>query len=155
MDNVTKIKFQYFKPLEKGTEKRKAGREGARRAAAGTQRRPRGRGPGGWCQEGAGLVRGAGPAGSRAPPPRRAATPGLPAEGFGAPPARPGASRPGPPHGADPRQRRRAAGSRRSGVFPHRHRDPRAPAAASPGTSFSSGSTREKPWRANERAPSS
>ncbi|ERE81905.1 calmodulin binding transcription activator 1 [Cricetulus griseus] len=25
MDNVTKIKFQYFKPLEKGTEERRAG----------------------------------------------------------------------------------------------------------------------------------
>jgi hypothetical protein len=25
MGNVTKIKFQYFKPLEKGTEERKAG----------------------------------------------------------------------------------------------------------------------------------
>lgn len=43
MGNVTKIKFQYFKPLEKGTEERKeGGRE--RRAAAGTLRRPRGRG---------------------------------------------------------------------------------------------------------------
>lgn len=37
MDNVTKIKFQYFKPLEKGTEKRKAG---------GSVRLPRGRSAG-------------------------------------------------------------------------------------------------------------
>lgn len=34
MGNVTKIKFQYFKPLEKGTEERKAG---------GSVGRPRGR----------------------------------------------------------------------------------------------------------------
>lgn len=41
MGNVTKIKFQYFKLLEKGTEERKAG--GSVGRPRGTQRRPRGR----------------------------------------------------------------------------------------------------------------
>lgn len=51
MGNVTKIKFQYFKPLEKGTEERKAG---------GSVGRPRGRcagrGAGLRGQEGAGFA---------------------------------------------------------------------------------------------------
>lgn len=148
MDNVTKIKFQYFKPLEKGTEKREAGESVGLPLG-----RNAGQGVGTEGQEGAGPAGGAVPSGRRAPPPRRAATPGLPAEGFGDTASTPRRLASYPPE--PPRASAAGCGIPEIRRVPHRHRDPHAPAAASPGTSFSSGSTREKPQHANERAPSS
>ena len=155
MANVTKIKFQYFKPLEKGTTEHTWG--GPRRTPAApapalgdAAARP---GGGGAPVTGVGGGEGAGPGGRRAPPPRPAATPGL-------------LSRPAPERSARPTPAARTPGPRcppeAAGCgIPElppplpRPPGPHAPAAASPGTSFSPGSTREKPQRANERAPSS
>lgn len=149
MDNVTKIKFQYFKPLEKGTEKREAG------GSVGLPRgRSAGQGVGTGGQEGAGHIGGGGACREARPSPAAgsdARTPGRRVWGHRehasalrvlSPRTAPSASAAGC---GIPEIRR----------VPLRHRDPHAPAAASPGTSFSSGSTREKPQHANERAPSS
>ncbi|CAD7689334.1 unnamed protein product [Nyctereutes procyonoides] len=164
MANVTKIKFQYFKPLKKGTTEHTGG--GLRRAGAGGAGRaghpregPRRRGRPG--EQGAGRRRGRGGGAGEgtgrglqdAPlPPRPAATPGLPGgRALSAAPGRP------PPRSPGPRCRRAAAGRGIPEIPPRPPPPPgpHAPAAASPGTSFSPGSTREKPQRANERAPSS
>lgn len=110
MGNVTKIKFRYFKPPEKGTTELTGGGRG-RRAQAG------GAGAVGTRRRGGGAWREARPsptAGSDARTPRqpnsRARHPG------GAQPR--GSLRPAP------HRRRRAAGSRRSRRVPHSHRDP-------------------------------
>lgn len=120
MANVTKIKFQYFKPLEKGTTEhvgggeRKAGTGGPGTRAwgratrtASDQRAGRGRG-GAWRE-----ARPSPTAGSDA------RTPGPTASGA----RRPADLSPRPPAPAIPRQRH-AAGSRRSRRVLHCHRDP-------------------------------
>lgn len=101
MANVTKIKFQYFKPLEKGTTEHTGG--GPRRTPAApapalgdAAARP---GGGGAPVTGVGGGEGAGPGGRRAPPPRPAATPGL-------------LSRPAPERSARPTPAARTPGPR-------------------------------------------
>lgn len=92
MDNVTKIKFQYFKPLEKGTEKRKAG---------GSVRLPRGRsaGRGGGeseARKGRGLSEGRDLPGGAPLPRGGQRRPDSRPKGSGTPRARFGASHPAP-----------------------------------------------------------
>lgn len=130
MANVTKIKFQYFKPPEKGTTERTGG--GERKAGTGGHGRtghpregPRLRGHPGGVGRGrsaGGEGKGRGLAGGAPFPPRPAATSGLPGRpGSGARrPADPGPEAPGR---AVPRQWQ-AAGFRRSRRVLHCHRDP-------------------------------
>lgn len=127
MANVTKIKFQYFKQLEKGTteyttsEERKAGTGGHRRAGH-PRVGPRRRGPWGGApvngEEGKGRVL----AGGAPFPPWPAATPGLP----GRPVLESRVRRTSAPRTPGPRcpRLRQAAKSRRSRCVLHCHRDP-------------------------------
>lgn len=129
MDNVTKIKFQYFKPLEKGTEERRAGGSvglprGRSAGRGGGDRRSGGGGAssrGGACRE----ARPSPAAGSDARTPGRRVR-------FGTRRARLGASRPVPAQSRPP-PAPQAAGSRRSGAFlPH----PQTPGPPRAGSGF-------------------
>lgn len=123
MANVTKIKFQYFKPLEKGTTEhttggeREAGPSGHPRVGQ-RRRGPRGPGAGGWGGEKGRVLAGGAPL-----PPRPAATPRLP--GRPAPGrAAPGGPQPrGPPVPVVPRLRQ-ASKFRRCRCALRGHRDP-------------------------------
>lgn len=121
MANVTKIKFQYFKPLEKGTTEHTGG--GRRRAQAG---RAPARGAAAARAEGAGRRRGEGkgrgqaetrpsPHGPQRRPDSRAGR---------LPSATTGGSQPQAPTALAAPRKREAEGSRRSRCLLHCHRDP-------------------------------
>lgn len=158
MANVTKIKFQYFKPLEKGTMEHTGGGEwkagtGGHGRVGHPLVRPRRRGPRGRGSGDRGEGKRRDLAETRPSPHDRQRRPDSSATGLKK--AAPGRPQPrGLPAPVVP-WLRQAAGSRRSRRVLHCHRDPTRRQRLSPGTSFSPGSTREKPQRANERPLSS